>query len=123
MTIPPYTLPEPFCTIIERLPGSFHSLILNMAARTDTTKGAFDKVDGGIGISYEEYRKAEPVTGSTALAEALADAKPRPLSKNMIKLYGIMVVGYLIATMNGFGSFSQQRYLRDMVLTTLKTRA
>ncbi|KAL1589451.1 hypothetical protein WHR41_01848 [Cladosporium halotolerans] len=75
-----------------------------MAARTDTTKGVFDKVDGGIGISYEEYRKAEPVTGSTALAEALADAKPRPLSKNMIKLYGIMVVGYLIATMNGFDS-------------------
>lgn len=78
-----------------------------MAARTDTAKGAFDKVEGEIGISYEEYHKAEPVTGSTALAEALANAKPRPLTKNMIKLYGIMVVGYLIATMNGFGSFSQ----------------
>jgi hypothetical protein len=41
---------------------------------------------------------------SVALAAAVAAQKPRLLSKNMLKLYGIMAVGYLVSTMNGFDS-------------------
>ena len=40
---------------------------------------------------------------SVALAAATAAQKPSLLSKNMIKLYFIMAVGYLVSTMNGFG--------------------
>ncbi|KAG4033090.1 hypothetical protein MFRU_005g01070 [Monilinia fructicola] len=41
---------------------------------------------------------------STTLAAAVAAQKPRLWSKNMIKLYSIMAVGYLVSTMNGFDS-------------------
>jgi hypothetical protein len=43
---------------------------------------------------------------SVALAAATAAQKPSLLSKNMIKLYMIMAVGYLVSTMNGFGMWS-----------------
>ena len=42
-------------------------------------------------------------TASVALAAATAAQKPSLLSKNMLKLYFIMAVGYLVSTMNGFG--------------------
>lgn len=42
-------------------------------------------------------------TQSVALAAAIAAQKPNLLSPNMIKLYMIMSVGYLVSTMNGFG--------------------
>jgi hypothetical protein len=42
-------------------------------------------------------------TASVALTAALEQQKPNIWSKNMIKLYAIMGVGYLISTMNGFG--------------------
>lgn len=42
-------------------------------------------------------------TTSVALAAAVAAQKPKLLSKNMIKLYMIMGIGYLVSTMNGFG--------------------
>lgn len=42
-------------------------------------------------------------TASVALAAAVAAQKPRLLSRNMIQLYAIMGVGYLVSTMNGFG--------------------
>jgi hypothetical protein len=41
---------------------------------------------------------------SVALAAAVAAQKPKLLSKNMIQLYAIMAVGYLVSTMNGFDS-------------------
>ena len=41
---------------------------------------------------------------SVALAAAVATQKPSLLSKNMLKLYFIMSVGYLVSTMNGFDS-------------------
>ena len=44
---------------------------------------------------------------SVALAAATAASKPSLLGKNMIKLYFIMAVGYLVSTMNGFGKFKQ----------------
>ena len=40
---------------------------------------------------------------SVALAAATAAQKPSLWSKNMLKLYFIMAVGYLVSTMNGFG--------------------
>lgn len=40
---------------------------------------------------------------SAALAAAVARQKPNPWSKNMLKLYSIMSIGYLVSTMNGFG--------------------
>jgi hypothetical protein len=40
-----------------------------------------------------------------ALAAAVAEQKPKIWSKNMIRLYMIMAVGYLVSTMNGFGLF------------------
>lgn len=43
-------------------------------------------------------------TQSVALAAAIAAQKPKLLSPNMIKLYLIMSVGYLVSTMNGFGT-------------------
>lgn len=42
-------------------------------------------------------------TNSVALAAAIAAQKPSLWSPNMIKLYMIMSVGYLVSTMNGFG--------------------
>lgn len=42
-------------------------------------------------------------TTSVALAAAVAAQKPNLLSKNMLKLYFVMSIGYLVSTMNGFG--------------------
>ena len=41
---------------------------------------------------------------SVALAAATAAQNPSLLSKNMLKLYFIMAIGYLVSTMNGFGA-------------------
>ncbi|EMR66377.1 putative lactose permease protein [Eutypa lata UCREL1] len=43
-------------------------------------------------------------TASVALAAAVAEQKPKLLSPNMIKLYAIMGIGYLVSTLNGFDS-------------------
>ncbi|KAI1491486.1 lactose permease [Biscogniauxia mediterranea] len=43
-------------------------------------------------------------TASVALAAAVAEQKPKLLSPNMIRLYMIMGIGYLVSTMNGFDS-------------------
>jgi hypothetical protein len=50
-------------------------------------------------------RVVQVQAASVALAAAIAAQKPSLLSKNMIKLYFIMAVGYLVSTMNGFGSY------------------
>lgn len=44
-------------------------------------------------------------TTSVALAAAIAAQKPKIWSPNMIKLYFIMSIGYLVSTMNGFGMY------------------
>lgn len=41
---------------------------------------------------------------SVALAAAMAEQKPNIWSANMIRLYMIMGIGYLVSTMNGFGT-------------------
>lgn len=38
------------------------------------------------------------------LVAATAEKKPDPLSKSMIRLYGILAVGYLVSTINGYGT-------------------
>ena len=59
--------------------------------------------------TMDEKHNAENVThveaASVALAAAMAAQKPSLLSKGMIRLYGIMAIGYLVSTMNGFGKF------------------
>jgi hypothetical protein len=52
-----------------------------------------------------EYKKevAHVNTASVALASAVASQKPKLFGRNMLKLYAIMSVGYLISSMNGFG--------------------
>ncbi|KAH9907217.1 lactose permease [Xylariomycetidae sp. FL2044] len=46
----------------------------------------------------------EVTAASVALAAAVAEQKPNLLSKNMMRLYMIMAVGYLVSTLNGFDS-------------------
>jgi hypothetical protein len=76
-------------------------------------------INGGATEHQEETQKVHEVqaidekyasghirqvqTASVALAAATAAQKPSLLSKNMLKLYFIMTVGYLVSTMNGFG--------------------
>ena len=59
----------------------------------------------------DELRKNSTVVkeanvASAALAAAHAAKKPSLLSRNMLKLYFIMGIGYLVSTMNGFGKAS-----------------
>ncbi|KAF2134182.1 MFS lactose permease-like protein [Dothidotthia symphoricarpi CBS 119687] len=46
----------------------------------------------------------EANVASVALSAALEAQKPKLFSKSMIKLYGIMAIGYLVSTLNGFDS-------------------
>jgi hypothetical protein len=77
------------------------------APKTDTT-GAEHHEASDVPVVDEKYATGNTVevqAASVALAAALAAQKPNLLSKNMLKLYFIMSVGYLISTMNGFGKF------------------
>jgi hypothetical protein len=64
---------------------------------------------------YATGKVTEVQAASVALAAAIAAQKPNLLSKNMLKLYFIMSVGYLISTMNGFGTalHSHASFLTD----------
>lgn len=83
---------------------------------------ASKNVDGSAAEHQETYQVHEAITidekhasgnvrqvqaASVALAAATAAQKPSLLSKNMLKLYFIMAVGYLVSTMNGFGKSSR----------------
>lgn len=68
-------------------------------------KTATNQVEQVFDTGHEEQHDPKIDANPSALAEALLANKPKPLSKNMFKLYGILVVGYMIATMNGFGGF------------------
>lgn len=71
---------------------------------TNKDKTATNQIEQVFDTVHEEHDPKIDANPS-ALAEALLANKPKPLSKNMFKLYGILVVGYMIATMNGFGGF------------------
>ncbi|KAI9847951.1 MAG: hypothetical protein M1837_001468 [Sclerophora amabilis] len=53
---------------------------------------------------YADGNLKEINAASVALAAAVAAQKPSLVSKNMLKLYCIMALGYLVSTMNGFDS-------------------
>jgi hypothetical protein len=55
---------------------------------------------------------------SVALAAAVAAQKPSLLSKNMIQLYMIMSIGYLVSTLNGFGMFFKKKMHKQMLIST-----
>jgi hypothetical protein len=55
---------------------------------------------------YASGRIVQVQAASVALAAAIAAQKPSLLSKNMFKLYFIMAIGYLVSTMNGFGTLT-----------------
>lgn len=65
----------------------------------------------------------EVTTPSLALAAAMAAQKPSLWSRNMLQLYAIMSIGYLVSTMNGFDSSlmgsinAMAPYQRDMSLS------
>lgn len=65
-------------------------------------------VDQHVVSVEDEPRKGsvakEANVHSVALTEALAAQKPSPWSRNMLQLYAIMGVGYLVSTLNGFDS-------------------
>jgi hypothetical protein len=77
--------------------------------KTDTTGAEHHETSAAVvqtPVVDEKYatgKVTEVQAASVALAAALAAQKPNLLSKNMLKLYFIMSVGYLISTMNGFG--------------------
>lgn len=69
------------------------------------------EVHEATAVSMDDGNEKQPPAGhvtevnttSVALAAAIAAQKPSLWSPNMIKLYFIMSVGYLVSTMNGFG--------------------
>ncbi|QSZ32373.1 hypothetical protein DSL72_001947 [Monilinia vaccinii-corymbosi] len=60
------------------------------------------KTDGDFKEPHGNVTQVE--AASAKLAAAVAAQKPTLLSRNMIQLYCIMAVGYLVSTMNGFDS-------------------
>jgi len=82
----------------------------DMSAPKTTTGAVVHDETGSNGYQAsisDEKAAAENVThvnaASVALAAAMAQQKPSLLSKNMLQLYFIMAIGYLVSTMNGFG--------------------
>lgn len=65
-------------------------------------RASHDPMDGKPEI-VGETREMEVSVVSAALAAAVEEQKPRLFSKNMLKLWWIMGIGYLISTMNGYG--------------------
>ncbi|MBE3047112.1 hypothetical protein IMZ48_32235 [Candidatus Bathyarchaeota archaeon] len=55
------------------------------------------------GNHAEDVSPKDASPASEALAAAVASQKPNPWSRNMLQLYSIMSIGYLVSTMNGFG--------------------
>jgi Sugar (and other) transporter len=74
-------------------------------AQTDhhEEKAIFNNVET-VNYKAAQGKVKEVNAASVALAAAIAAQKPSLLSKNMLKLYFIMSVGYLVSAMNGFGS-------------------
>ncbi len=83
-----------------------------MASHVDSNKAQAEHqeekrtVDDVETVDYKmaQGKVKEVNAASVVLAAAVAAQKPSLLSKNMLKLYFIMSVGYLVSTMNGFDS-------------------
>lgn len=72
------------------------------AEHHETTTDAH-QVSSNLDEKYASGRVVQVQAASVALAAAVAAHKPSLLSKNMLQLYFIMGIGYLVSTMNGFG--------------------
>lgn len=70
--------------------------VINMPPHDDNDRDSLDKPHGNV-------QEINPATVGLAAAEA--ERKPNPLSKAMLRLYCIMIVGYLVSTINGYGMF------------------
>ncbi|KAI1260122.1 lactose permease [Xylariaceae sp. FL1019] len=69
------------------------------------TDGRDDGLKPSISVHDEVKGDTHEIsTASTALASAVLEQKPKLLSPNMLRLYAIMAVSYLVSTMNGFDS-------------------
>lgn len=54
-----------------------------------------EKPTGGV-------QTRQVAAASVALEAAIAESKPSLTSPGMLRLWGIMAIGYLVSTMNGF---------------------
>ena len=68
------------------------------------------RASGAEGGHVENVELKDVSPASEALAAAVASQKPDPWSRNMLQLYSIMSIGYLVSTMNGFGEFLGQLF-------------
>lgn len=69
-------------------------------------RASHDPMDEKPPVAVGETREMEVSVVSAALAAAVEEQKPSMFSKNMLKLWWIMSIGYLISTMNGYGKIS-----------------
>lgn len=77
-----------------------------MTSYHDGEKDVHEATAVAIGDEKPIGNVKEVNTTSVALAAAIAAQKPNLWSTNMIKLYSIMSIGYLVSTMNGFGRYN-----------------
>lgn len=64
------------------------------------------QVSSNLDEKYATGNVVQVNAASVALAAAVAAQNPSLWSKSMLQLYFIMCVGYLVSTMNGFGTSS-----------------
>ena len=76
-----------------------------------------DSVDDGRKGSVSK----EANVASVALHAAVEAQKPSIWSRNMLKLYMIMGIGYLVSTMNGFGKKGLKDGITFFLLTHMQT--
>jgi hypothetical protein len=70
-----------------------------MATKNPLTKSETHEVEN---LKQPDGKVREVQAASVALAAAIAARKPNLFSKNMLQLYAIMSIGYLVSTMNGY---------------------
>ena len=86
------------CAQVHRNVG--HTLLITMSDYDE--KRASDPQFAHNEKEHEPTREVHAT--SVALAAAVEKRPPKLWSTNMLKLYGILGIGYLISTMNGFGT-------------------
>lgn len=79
-----------------------------MTTYHDGEKEVHEATAVAIGDEKPVGNVTEVNTNSVALSAAIAAQKPSLWSPNMIKLYFIMSIGYLVSTMNGFGMYYER---------------
>lgn len=82
-----------------------HARIVAMDSKTEYAepKAVYEHDNDPLEHKEVEGQVTEVNAASVALAAAVAEQKPSHFSPNMLRLYGIMAIGYLVSTMNGFG--------------------